>query len=152
MSEALLQSFGIYGASFTVAFIAGLFPLVSIELFLIGLAALAAPTFESLLLCCLLATVGHQIAKTLTYYAGVGALERGRLKAKLDKIRPRIDKWNKAPHLILLLAGTFGIPPLYVIAFIAEPLMRIRILPFTAIVLVTRFGRFVVVAAIPLLV
>lgn len=151
LSSSLLDTFGIYGASFVVAFIAGLFPLISIELFLIGLAALTGPTFAALTVCCGLAAVGHQIAKTMTYYAGVGALERGRLKAKLDKIRPRIDRWNKAPHLILALAGATGIPPLYVLGFIAEPLMRIRILPYTAIVLVTRFGRFIVLAVIPLL-
>lgn len=148
----LLASLGIYGGSFVVAFIAGLFPLFSIELFLIILSAKVTPSIGALTLCCLLAAIGHQIAKTITYYAGVGALERGKLKAKLDKVRPRIDRWNKAPHLILALAGAIGIPPLYVVGFIAEPLMRIRIIPFTAIVLVTRFGRFVVLAVIPLLV
>lgn len=149
---SLLASLGIYGGSFVVAFIAGLFPLISIELFLVVMSAKVAPSIGALTVCCLLATVGHQISKTMTYYAGVGALERGRLKAKLDKVRPRIERWNKAPHLILALAGATGIPPLYVIGFIAEPLMRIRIVPFTAIVLVTRFGRFVVLAVIPLLV
>ncbi|HEU4611945.1 MAG TPA: hypothetical protein VFS15_07700 [Kofleriaceae bacterium] len=149
---SLLASLGIYGGSFVVAFIAGLFPVISIEVFLVVMSAKVAPGIGALTVCCVLATVGHQIAKTMTYYAGVGALERGRLKAKLDKVRPRIERWNKAPHLILALAGATGIPPLYVLGFIAEPLMRIRIVPFTAIVLVTRFGRFVVLAVIPLLV
>jgi membrane protein YqaA with SNARE-associated domain len=152
MTDDLLATFGIYGGSFAVAFIAGLFPLASIELFLIGLSALVGPTFPVLTLCCLLAAVGHQIAKTITYYAGVGALEHGRLKKKLDTIRPRIERWNKAPHLMLMLGGAFGIPPLYVLGFIAEPLMRIKFWSFTAIVFVTRFVRFVVLAVIPLLV
>lgn len=152
MTESLLQTFGIYGGSFAVAFIAGLFPLFSIEAFLIIVSAAVGPSFPTVMLCCLLAAAGHQIAKTITYYAGVGALERGKLKEKVDKIRPRIDRWNKAPHLILALAGATGIPPLYVLGFIAKPLMRIELLAFTAIVFVTRFGRFVVLSAIPLLV
>jgi membrane protein YqaA with SNARE-associated domain len=151
MTESLLESLGIYGASFVVAFIAGMFPPFSIEVFLLGLAAIASPTLGELTLACFFAALGHQIAKTITYYAGVGALERGRLKEKVEKIRPKIDRWNKAPHFILALAGAFGVPPLYVLGFIAKPLMQIGIVAYTAIVFVTRFGRFVVLAVIPLL-
>ncbi len=151
MAQSLLSSLGIYGASMIVAFIAGLFPLISIELFLMGLAALVHPTFGQIVLCSVLAAVGHQVAKTITYYAGVGALERGKLKAKVETIRPRIDKWNKAPKLVLLLSGAIGLPPLWVIGFIARPLLGIGIVPFTLIVFSTRVGRFVVLAAIPLL-
>jgi membrane protein YqaA with SNARE-associated domain len=151
MTEDVLASLGIYGGSAAMGLIAGLFPLTSIEIFLMLLSAAFDPTFPVMALCCLLAACGHQIAKTITYYAGVGALERGRLKRKLDDIRPRIERWNKAPHLILVLGGTIGIPPLYILGFIAKPLMRINFLAFTAIVFVTRFGRFVVLAGIPLL-
>lgn len=149
MTESLFESFGLYGGSFVVAFIAGLFPLFSIELFLVGLSTLAQPTLAEITLCCLLAAVGHQFAKTITYYAGVGALEHGTLKDKIEKYRDRIDRWNKAPHLILALAGAIGIPPLWILGFIAKPLMRIQLAAFTAIVLVTRFGRFLVLAVIP---
>jgi membrane protein YqaA with SNARE-associated domain len=151
VTEQLLHTLGVYGGSFVVALIAGLFPLLSIEVFLVGLSAFTDPTWPVLLACCALAAVGHQIAKTITYYAGVGALERGKLKAKLDQVRPRIEKWNKAPKLVMFLAGSIGLPPLYVMGFIARPLMRMGIVPFTLIVLITRFGRFVVLGAIPLL-
>jgi membrane protein YqaA with SNARE-associated domain len=107
------------------------------------------PSLQQLIACCLLATVSHQIAKTLTYYAGVGALEHGRLKAKLDPHRARIERWNKAPRLILALGGAFGLPPLLILGFIAKPLMRIGFFEFTAIVFVTRFARFFVLAVIP---
>jgi len=149
--EGLLASYGIYGGSLIVAFIAGLFPLFSIEVFLVLVSSVAKPSLEQLTVCCVLAALSHQIAKTATYYAGVGALEHGKLKAKIEQNRERIDRWNKAPHLILALGGAFGFPPLWVLGFIARPLMRIRIAAFTAIVLVTRFGRFFVLAVIPLL-
>lgn len=151
LSESLLATFGIYGGALIVSFIAGLFPLISIEVCLGLIVVLAVPTHAAMIVCCALAAIGHQIAKTITYYAGVGTLERGKMKKKLDEARPKIEKWNKAPKLMLALAGTVGIPPLYIVGFIAEPLMRIRIVPFTLIVLVTRFARFVVVVeAIPL--
>ncbi len=148
----LLESYGIYGGAGIVAFIAALFPLFSIEVFLLLVASVAQPSLNQLVLCCLTAAATHQVGKTITYYAGIGALERGRLKEKLDRNRERLDRWNKAPYLMLALAGAFGIPPLWVLGFIAKPLMRIEIAAFTAIVFVTRFGRFFVLAAIPTLV
>lgn len=151
MAEDLLATFGIYGASMVVAFIAGLFPPFSIELFLIGLSAIVEPTLLELVWCSLLAAIGHQVAKTITYYAGVGALEHGKLKAKVDKIRHKIEKWNKAPKFVVFLAGAFGIPPLFVIGFIAHPLMSVGIVPFTLIIFTTRVARFIVLAAMPML-
>jgi len=151
MAADLLATFGIYGASLVVSFIAGLFPPFSIEVFLFGLTAIVHPTFGEMVLCSLIAAVGHQVAKTITYYAGVGALERGKLKQKIETIRPKIDKWIKAPKLVLFISSAIGLPPLWVIGFIARPLMSIGIVPFTLIVFGTRIGRFGMIAAIPLL-
>lgn len=152
MAEDILSSLGIYGGSMVVAFLAGLMPLISIELFLMGLGTLAQPTLGQIVLCAVLAASGHQVAKTITYYAGVGALEKGsgRVKQKVDTIRHKIEKWNKAPKLILGLSGGFGIPPLWILGFIARPLMGIGIVPFTLIVFFTRVGRFIVLVGIPL--
>ena len=150
MTEDLLSTLGVYGGSFVIAFVAGMFPLVSIEVFLVGLSALAGPSFQVLVACCLLAAVGHQIAKTICYYAGVGALERGRLKQRIENNRARIDRWNKAPYLILAIGATIGLPPMYILGFIARPIMRLRFVPFSLIVFFGRIGRFIVLAAIPL--
>ncbi|HUS32471.1 MAG TPA: hypothetical protein VMZ53_28415 [Kofleriaceae bacterium] len=150
MTEDLLARFGIYGGSIAVAFIAGMFPLVSIELFLITLSAALHLSLVQILTCCGIAAVSHQIAKTITYYAGVGALEHGKIGKKIENARPRIEKWNKAPKLVLTLGAVFGIPPLYLLGFIAEPLMRIRFLTFTLIVFFGRLVRFIFLAAIPL--
>lgn len=149
--QDLLASYGMYGGSMIVAFIAGLFPLFSIEVFLVLVTSVVKPSIDELTVCCLLAALTHQVAKTATYYAGVGALEHGKLKARIDQYREKIDRWNKAPYLILAAGGAFGFPPLWVLGFIARPLMRIGILPFTVVVFVTRFGRFFVLAVIPLL-
>jgi membrane protein YqaA with SNARE-associated domain len=150
VTHSLLASLGIYGASLVIAFIAGLFPIASIELFLVGLSALQHPAIGELAICCLLGAIGHQIAKTITYYAGEGALERGKIKPRVEKLRHRIEKWDRYPHAILFLGASVGLPPIYLLGFIAHPLMEIRFWPFTLITFVGRLGRYLVLAVIPL--
>jgi membrane protein YqaA with SNARE-associated domain len=136
---SLYASLGLYGATFAVAFIAGVFPLVSIELFLIGATALGADV-QTLPLLIAIAAVGHQIAKTLTYYAGAGMFElpRGGMRARIEAARARIERWNRRPRLIMFLAAATGLPPLWALGFVAQPLMKIDFATFTAI---TAFGR-----------
>jgi membrane protein YqaA with SNARE-associated domain len=148
VTDSLLTSLGLYGAVLVIGFIAGMFPLVSIEATLFAISwKLDSP--GSLPALVVLAAVGHQIAKTICYFAGVGALERGPLKARVERLRTRIERWNRRPHLIFGLAATVGLPPLYVVAFIAEPMMKIRFVPFTVMCLIGRIGRYGVLAAVP---
>lgn len=150
MTHNLLTSLGLYGASFVIALIAGLFPIASVELFLVVTSAAVHPSIGDLVLCSLLATTGHQIAKTITYFAGEGALENKKLKPRVDAIRHRIEKWDRYPHAVLFLGATVGLPPMYLLGFIAHPLMEIRFLPFTVLTFVGRLGRYIVLAVIPL--
>ena len=150
MTADLLSKLGIYGGTFAVALIAGLFPVASIELFLVGISIAITPSFPQLFLLCVLGAVGHQIAKTITFYAGEAALEHGRIGKKLAAARPRLEKWNKAPYLVMVLGATVGIPPMYLLGFIAEPIMRMRFIPFTLIVFTGRLARFIFLAGIPL--
>lgn len=152
MTETLLSAFGLYGGAFVISFIAGLFPLVSIELFLVGISAWATPTPAGVVLLILLSATGHQIAKTVTFYAGIGALENAKLKVRVEKVRARIDRWNKRPKVIMFLAATVGLPPLWLLGFIAHPLMKMRIVPFTVICFVGRVGRYAFMMIIPQLI
>lgn len=86
MVDSLLASFGLYGATFVIAFVAGTFPIISIEVFLMGATALGVEA-SMLVVLIGIAVVGHQIAKALTYYAGAGAFELPR-----DKTRERIER------------------------------------------------------------
>jgi membrane protein YqaA with SNARE-associated domain len=72
------------------------------------------------------------------------------MKERVDRIRHKIEKWAKAPKLILFASGLLGFPPLYLIGFIAHPMLGITIVPFTVIVFCTRIVRFFVIAAAPL--
>ena len=143
MADSLLASVGLYGATLVVAFVAGMFPLISIEVFLMGATALGVEVGVLVVLIGI-AALGHQIAKTLTYYAGAGAFElpRGRARERIEAAKARIERWNKRPRLIMFVAAAIGLPPLYVLGFIAQPLMKMRITTFTAISMVGRILRY----------
>jgi membrane protein YqaA with SNARE-associated domain len=150
--ETLLATFGLYGGAFVLSFIAGMFPLLSIELFLIFVMTYSPPDAAGFVLLVLLAASGHQVAKTVTFYMGVGALENKRMKARVEKVRARIERWNKRPKLIMFISATIGLPPLWLLGFIAEPLMKMRIVPFTLIVFFGRIGRYAFLMLIPVVV
>jgi membrane protein YqaA with SNARE-associated domain len=151
VTDTLLETFGLYGGAFVIAFVAGLIPINLIELFLMGIGGFAAPGTAGIVALILLSAVGHQIAKTVTYYMGVGALENKRLKAKVEKVRARIDRWNKRPKLIMFLGATIGLPPLLLLGFIAHPLMGMRFIPFTVITFFGRIGRYTFMILVPML-
>ena len=142
MVDSLLATLGLYGATFAIGFIAGMFPIVSIELFLVGATAYGV---EPRMLPALIAlgSLGHQIAKSVTYYMGAGVFElpRGKVRTKIDALKARIEPWNKRPKLILLISALTGIPPLYLVGFVAQPLMKLSHTAFTAVSLTGRVVR-----------
>jgi membrane protein YqaA with SNARE-associated domain len=152
VTETLLSTFGLYGGALVISFIAGLFPLVSIEVFLVGVSAWAAPSAGGYVALILIAAFGHQIAKSITYYAGAGALERGKIKASVEKFKARIERWNRRPKLVMFLGATLGFPPLLLLGFIAHPIMNMRFVPFTIICLAGRIGRYAFMMVAPLVV
>ena len=44
MIDSVLATFGLFGGAFVIGFCAGMFPIISIELFLIGIGTWASPT------------------------------------------------------------------------------------------------------------
>lgn len=169
MIESLRATLGLYGATLVIGFVAGMFPLVSIELFLVGCTrwGIAPPVLAVLIA---LGALGHQIAKSVTYYMGAGALElpKGKIRGRIEAAKARlagggmppdgsaagwrrglIERWNKRPKLILFVGAAVGIPPLFLLGFIAQPLMRMSHTMFTAVSLPARLLRLttLVVAA-----
>jgi membrane protein YqaA with SNARE-associated domain len=152
LTHDLLETLGLYGGTLVIGFIAGMFPLVSIEVFLVGLSVYdVAPA--TLVILIPIAAVGHQIAKTICFYAGVGALAlpRGKVKETIDKAKARVERWNKRPNLIMVLGSTIGFPPMYLLAFVAGPLMRFGIVRFTVICFIGRLLRYATLVAVGLL-
>jgi membrane protein YqaA with SNARE-associated domain len=147
--DSLRATLGLYGATFVVAFVAGMFPIVSIELFLVGLTAWGVELRVVAVLIGI-AVVGHQVAKTITYYAGAGVFElpRGKVRGRIEAAKTQIERWNKRPRLIMFVAATTGLPPLYLLGFIARPLMTMTITTFTAISVAGRILRYTTLVAI----
>jgi len=148
--DHLLATLGLYGATLALAFLAGMFPLLSIEVFLIGATLTLHLPVGAVALLIAIAATGHQIAKTLTYYAGAGAFElpRGKVRERIEAGKQRIDRWNRRPRLVMLAAAAVGLPPLYLMGFIAQPLMNMRLGTFTAISLAGRIGRYATLVAV----
>jgi len=146
VTDDLLATLGLYGATLVVAFIAGMFPPFSIEAFLFGVAKWASVDTATLAALIGLAAIGHQVAKTVTYYAGAGAFElpRGKVRERIAAARKRIDRWNRRPRLFLFVAAVVGLPPLYLFGFIAQPLLGMPIGRFTAISFAGRVVRYVI--------
>lgn len=149
MADHLVAMLGLYGATLAFAFAAGMFPLLSIEVFLVGTAVWGVATDE-LVVMIALAAVGHQVAKTVTYYAGVGALEmpRGKLRDQIAAARHRIERWNRRPRLIMLAGAALGLPPMYLLGFIARPMLNMHLATFTGISMAGRIARYTTLVAI----
>ena len=151
MSQHLVALFGLYGATVAIAFVAGMFPLVSIEAFLAAYCALEPVTWPQLVVLVLLGALGHQIAKTTCYFAGTTTLEHRRVAAVLERWQPRIERWNRYPKTMFFFAASFGIPPMWLIGFIARPILKMRFWPFTIAGFWLRAARYAVISLVPLL-
>ena len=149
MVDHLVATLGLYGAALAIAFLAGMFPLVSIELFLVGAAAWGVAV-DQLVVLVAIAVVGHQIAKTVTYYAGAGALElpRGKLRDQIAAAKQRIERWNRRPRLVMLAGAALGLPPLYLLGFIARPMLNMQLATFTGITMAGRIARYTALVAV----
>ena len=58
------------------------------------------------------------------------------------------ERWNKRPRTIMFVAATTGLPPLYLVGFVAQPLMKMNITTFTVITMGGRVLRYIAMVAI----
>jgi len=149
----LFASLGAYGGAALSSFAFGLIPFnPDLPLFAISATLLDSPSQLPLLVT--IATVAHVIAKVITYYLGIQLLRlpRGRFKRVIEKAQARLDdptsRWARWPKVIVFVSSVVGLPPLYVIGFVASA-MRVRIVPFIVLVTIGRVIHFGVVAGLP---
>jgi membrane protein YqaA with SNARE-associated domain len=129
-SEELIAKVGIYGASFVVGFVSGLVPFVNSELYLVAVSSMVAR--PALLPIALLSASGQMVAKTIIFYAG------------------REDWENKADFLMLISASV-GLPPFYVVSFVAGAL-KLHYIRFFIAGIIGRSIRFAAIVYFPQLV
>ena len=152
MLDTLRDTLGPYGGALIIGFIGGIFPLVSVELF-VGAMALVLGDPWRMVLVAVLATAGQMASTALRYWMGRGVAKvpKGkRVEAAFARAKARIDKWQDKPLAIIAISALVGFPPFYFVAILAGTFK----MSFKAIMIVggiARLLRMLLVALIPLL-
>ena len=141
-AHSIVVALGSYGGAFVVAAISSFVPVVSVEVFLVALVmsttAFAAPA----IIAC--AAAGTLAGKLPIYYATRGALSRSE---RVEKLRARIERWQRAPLAVLATSSVLGLPPFSLVATAAGAL-AIRARDFAIIVGTGRALRYAAVVVI----
>jgi membrane protein YqaA with SNARE-associated domain len=150
MTHQVLTTLGLYGGTLVVCFLAGLIPLINAEVFLVGISLWVVKSPSQLPAIIILAAVGQMLAKVILYYAGMGMFEMptGKWRARIDRARAKLTRWEKQPYLVYASSASLGLPPLYLTTFAAGAL-RINFGLFVLIGLLGRLARFGVIVVIP---
>ena len=142
-----METLYVCAATFTASFLSGVLPLVSIEAYLLGVAALA-PGCPPLLVVAV-AALGQMSAKLLLYLGGRGVLRiplRGR--ERVAAAAARLGRSPTSPPLIVFGSAFSGLPPFYVVS-VAAGFLRFRVATFLVAGLAGRFLRFGAVILLP---
>jgi len=129
-----------FAASFAVAILSGLVPVVNAELYLVGVVLAVGGIPEALLLA-LIVALGQMVAKIVMYQAALRATNLGkrspRLEPKIEKARAYVEKWRSKPLSVSFVSATLGLPPFYLVTLVAGMLQ----VPFRAFFIVGLIGR-----------
>ena len=146
-AQAIVSALGLYAGVFVVGAISSVIPIVSIDLFLIGLTvATGAAAAVPIVLC---AAAGQLAGKLPIYAASRGAttlLGSPSHRERLDRMRARVARWQRAPLAVLATSAVAGLPPFSIMAT-AAGVLAIRLRPFCVVVFAGRAARFAIVIA-----
>jgi membrane protein YqaA with SNARE-associated domain len=150
-TQSLIARFGLLTGSFLVAVISALFPPVNVEIFLIGVAAVARPA--ALPGVVVAAALGQMVGKIGFYFAGRGfvKLPLGRYQAKFDEWSVRLGRSQRGVDLVMFSSSLWGVPPFLVVPYLAG-VFRLGFSRFLVLGLVGRLLRFSAVVALPALI
>ncbi len=145
--EELVGSLGLPVATFAIALVGAVFPIVSIEVFLIGVAVIAGPGDAVLLVP--LAAVGQLLGKLPIYGAArglTGLTARSPKQARrVERMRGWFARWH--PTKLLAASALVGIPP-FSLAATAAGVLGIQLRTFCIVVGVSRGLRFAAIFAL----
>ncbi|TWG08837.1 hypothetical protein [Saccharopolyspora dendranthemae] len=157
----MLTIIGLLSTTFGVSVASALLPLISVELFAIGL-VLKEPGIPWWVLALVIAT-GQIGGKLLHYYAARGTIRlpkfmrrekkerpesRGRLKTWLDSFRENCRTRPVWAGTVLLISAAASLPPFAAVAIIAG-WAKVPVSTFLITGFVGRFARFGALAAAP---
>lgn len=145
--------------AFLVATAGGLFPVVSVEVYLVGATALLSDSH--LVAMAVAAGVGQTVGKLPYYFVGRGALRLPWLQRQAERSTgkgrwsARVAGWREsAEHRPLWLAWTmlvsaFASVPPYMVMCVLAGTVRMNPFAFVAVSLVGRIARFALVVFVP---
>lgn len=150
-AESIVAAVGIYAGAFVVGAISAVFPLASIELFLVGITVAARPlSVAAVAILVVLAAAGQLAGKLPIYAAARGAVAlSGPQRERVERLRARVRRWRHGrdtPHAVLAASAIVGVPPFSIMAT-AAGVLAIRVRAFSAIVFAGRALRFAIVIA-----
>jgi membrane protein YqaA with SNARE-associated domain len=135
---------GLLGVSIASALI----PLINIELYLVGLAAVAGG--DRVWLLATVGGIGQMAGKVIWYYLGANSLRWAWVRKKVEtpKAQAKLALWQRRTRekpllgaLLLFASGFSGFPPFAIISVLAGQL-RMNLLLFIVVGLVSRTLRF----------
>ncbi|HEV3050942.1 MAG TPA: hypothetical protein VGX50_11555 [Longimicrobium sp.] len=134
-----------------VAVASAIIPVINIELYLIGAAALAPKGMAVPLV--VAATIGQMAGKVVMYYAGTGTVKlRGkRIRAALDGMNTVLSNRPRSGGALVFTSAAAGVPPFFVLA-VAAGAARMNLASFIIFGTLGRLVRFAVCVALPHLV
>jgi membrane protein YqaA with SNARE-associated domain len=135
---------GLLGVSVASA----LLPLINIELYLVGLAAVAGS--DRVWLLAAVGGFGQMVGKVIWYYLGANSLRWGWIRKKVEtpKAQAKLELWQRRTRdqpvlgaLLLFVSGFSGFPPFAIVSVLAGQL-RMNIVIFIVVGFVGRTLRF----------
>jgi len=135
-------------ATFVYSFVAGVFPLLNVEAYLLAFSSYVSP--DAMVPIVFAATAGQMVAKSLLYLSGMGLLRlpHRATRERLERITERLRTYRRGSWTLVLISAVFGIPPLYVVS-IAAGTLRLHFGLFLAISTAGRLLRLSLVALLP---
>lgn len=156
----MLTSIGLISTAFGMSVVSALFPIISVEIFVVGL-VVKGPEVPWWLLA-LVVTLGQIGGKLLYYYAARGAIRlpgflhrksdpahhAGRWQQWLDRFRTSCRNRPMWTGVVLLLSAAASLPPFLATCVVAG-WARVPLATFLVTGLVGRFTRFAALAVAP---
>ncbi|HEY0017200.1 MAG TPA: hypothetical protein VGC13_12900 [Longimicrobium sp.] len=131
-----------------VAVASAIIPVINIEIYLLGAAALAPQAMAVPLV--LAATIGQMIGKVVMYFAGTGAvkLPGKRLQAALDGMHVTLRDRPRSGGALVFASAASGFPPFFIVT-VAAGAARMNLAAFVVLGFLGRLVRFAVIVAVP---
>jgi membrane protein YqaA with SNARE-associated domain len=131
-----------------VAVASAVIPVINIELYLLGAAALAPAAMAVPLV--LAATIGQMVGKVVMYFAGTGALKLPgkRMRAALEGMNATLRHRPRSGGALVFASAAAGVPPFFMVT-VAAGAARMNLAAFVVLGFLGRLVRFAVIVALP---